>query len=234
MRIWDVHCGYLNRQSLLGEHRELHGMVSILVHGKKGYARHPETLRWANYTWALKIRHQQLAEEMGLRSYRDRSPVTTQQNRGAWPDGYIDEPHEQFNILAQKYEKKEQGRIPLPKTAQQLWSHHKYSILARDAVLYKTIGQQVAQATDEETFIQLSRLLSEQLRYPPSPGGIRNALQHMWGHVSRFNSEPKEEMENWSMATLLNKTQALSMKVHEPYLMVSTALSELGVWIKEK
>ena len=34
MRIWDVPAGYLNRQSLLGEHRELHGIYSILTNGK--------------------------------------------------------------------------------------------------------------------------------------------------------------------------------------------------------
>ena len=46
MRIWDINPGYLNRQSLLGEHRELHGIVSIIRDNKKGYSRHPETLRW--------------------------------------------------------------------------------------------------------------------------------------------------------------------------------------------
>jgi len=35
MRIWDIHPGYLNRQSLLGEHRELHGIFSIITN-KKG------------------------------------------------------------------------------------------------------------------------------------------------------------------------------------------------------
>ena len=43
MRIWDLSPGYLNRGSLLGEHRELHGLHSIIVNGKKGYANHPET-----------------------------------------------------------------------------------------------------------------------------------------------------------------------------------------------
>ncbi|MGB0468223.1 MAG: pyrimidine dimer DNA glycosylase/endonuclease V [Pontibacterium sp.] len=35
MRIWDIDPGYLNRQSLLGKHRELHGMVSIIAHNKR-------------------------------------------------------------------------------------------------------------------------------------------------------------------------------------------------------
>lgn len=80
MRIWDLHPGYLNRQSLLGEHRELHGMVSIIVNNKKGYSRHPETLRWMDFGWALNKRHQFLAAEMALRGYNDKSPVRTSYN----------------------------------------------------------------------------------------------------------------------------------------------------------
>jgi len=32
MRLWDIRPGYLNRKSLLGEHRERYGFVSLLVH----------------------------------------------------------------------------------------------------------------------------------------------------------------------------------------------------------
>ena len=53
MRIWDINPGYLNRQSLLGEHRELHGIVSIILNIKKGYSKHPETIRWVGYGWSL-------------------------------------------------------------------------------------------------------------------------------------------------------------------------------------
>ena len=96
MRIWDLHPGYLNRQSLLGEHRELHGMVSIIVNGKKGYSRHPETLRWMDFSWALNKRHQMLAGEMKLRGYNDKSPVAIRKNKDKWPDTYIDEPFDQI------------------------------------------------------------------------------------------------------------------------------------------
>lgn len=44
MRIWGITPGYLNDKSLLDEHRELHGIASILVNNKKGYAKHPETM----------------------------------------------------------------------------------------------------------------------------------------------------------------------------------------------
>ena len=121
MRIWDIHPGYLNRQSLLGEHRELHGIVSIIVNNKKGYSKHPETVRWVGYGWALRMRHQLLAAEMSLRKFTDKSPVLMRTNKGVWPEEYIDEPAQQFKILEFKYNNKEQGRIPLPKNAQELW-----------------------------------------------------------------------------------------------------------------
>ncbi|OQX44048.1 MAG: hypothetical protein B0D86_06490, partial [Candidatus Sedimenticola endophacoides] len=89
MRVWDIDPGYLNRQSLLGEHRELHGIVSVIRHGKRGYARHPETLRWNRHGWALWMRHRQLACEMALRGYRERSPVPLRSNPNVWPGDYI-------------------------------------------------------------------------------------------------------------------------------------------------
>ena len=204
MRIWDINPGYLNRQSLLGEHRELHGIVSIIVNGRKGYSKHPETLRWTNHGWALKMRHQLLASEMSLRNYTDRTPVITCTNKGIWPEKYIDEPRQQFRILEYKYKNKEQGRIPLPKNAQQLWSQHKYSVLARDVNLYKEIGKQVSAGSSNHDFSALSKTLTELLRIPPALGGIKNALQHMWGHVSNF-SNSEHNAETWSLIKLYNE-----------------------------
>ncbi len=232
MRIWDIHPGYLNRQSLLGEHRELHGIVSIIVNRKKGYSRHPETIRWAGYGWALKIRHQFLAAEMSLRNFTEKTPVLTRTNKGVWPEKYIDEPGRQFKILGAKYQGREKGRIPLPENAQQLWSQHKYSILARDVNLYRKIGRQVSIISPADDFSQLSGFLTQLLRTPPSAGGIRNALQHMWGHVSNSFSGPNSAVEAWSLKRLLDKTQRGAVKSKEPYLLSSTALSELKVWIK--
>ena len=131
MRVWDIDPGYLNRQSLLGEHRELHGIVSIIANNKKGYANHPETLRWVGYGWALRQRHRLLAAEMALRGYTDKSPVRLRSNKEEWPATYIDEPYAQFEILKTKYQDKEPGRIPLPNTPQDYWEQHKYSVLAR-------------------------------------------------------------------------------------------------------
>jgi len=57
--------------------------VPILVNRRKGYSRHPETLRWVGYGWALHMRHRQLAAEMALRGYHDRSPVSIVDNLSA-------------------------------------------------------------------------------------------------------------------------------------------------------
>lgn len=232
MRIWDLHPGYLNRQSLLGEHRELHGMVSIIVNNKKGYSRHPETLRWMDFGWALNKRHQLLAAEMALRGYNDKSPVRTRKNNGLWPDTFIDEPYAQIRLLKEKYRDKEPGRIPLPQNAQQMWRQHKYAVMARDVPLYKRIGAEVARMGTRDDFSGLARLLVETLRTPPSPGGLKNALQHMWGYVSDRYEESRGTVSGWPLATLLARIQDLAFRHRQPYLMESVALSELAVWLQ--
>ena len=231
MRIWDINPGYLNRQSLLGEHRELHGIVSIIVNGKKGYSSHPETLRWVGFGWALGMRHRLLAAEMSLRGFTDKTPVRTRTGKGMWPEVYIDEPIQQLRILGAKYRNKEQGRIPLPKNAQQLWSHHKYSVLARDPANYRKIGKTVSAMTPREDFSGLAMRLTELLRKPPSSGGIRNALQHMWGYVSDYSSMSKIDPQSCSLSRLLGEIQRRALKSQQSCLITSTAISELKVWI---
>jgi len=233
MRIWDLNSGYLNRQSLLGEHRELHGIVSIFLNNKKGYARHPETLRWVGYVWALKIRHQQLAAEMSLRGYQEKSPVDLSGSRDIWPEIYIDDPSQQLKILGEKYQTKEPGRIPLPANAQEIWRQHKYSIMARDVNLYRKLGRDVSDMRPRQDFAELTRLLTEKLRERPSAGGIRNALQHMWGYVSDIASASKKNVDTWPLDRLLLEIQGHAMDNRAPYLLDSTALSELMVWIVE-
>jgi len=75
MRIWDIHPQKLCRSHLLGEHRELHGLWSILANNKKGYSRHPETLRWKGKLCALFNRHEKLVAEMKKRGYNHNSPL---------------------------------------------------------------------------------------------------------------------------------------------------------------
>ncbi|MDA3839352.1 MAG: DUF1722 domain-containing protein [Candidatus Delongbacteria bacterium] len=230
MRIWDINPGYLNRQSLLGEHRELHGLVSIMVNNKKGYSKHPETLRWIGYGWAINIRHKQLVSEMELRGYTDKSPVRTRSNKLIWPEKYIDSPYEQFEILKKKYVGKESGRIVLPKSAQELWAQHKYSVMARDYNLYKQIASDMSTINNEQDFSSFVVKLINILRMEPDDKARRNTLQHMWGYVSKYSDLTGNELNNMDQKCLLKKIQDLSKENNEEYLMHSTALSELVVW----
>lgn len=75
MRIWDLPVDRLCRKHLLGEHSELHALWSILTRNRRGYSRHPETLRWRGKLKALFLRHQQQVGEMEKRGYRHQSPL---------------------------------------------------------------------------------------------------------------------------------------------------------------
>lgn len=230
MRIWDLNPGYLNRQSLLGEHRELHGIVSIIRHNKKGYSEHPETLRWVGYGWAIKQRHKLLVAEMNLRGYKDSSPVLLRSKTGIWPEGYIDSPAKQISILKEKYKNIEYGRIPLPKNAQQFWAQHKYSVMARDISAYKSIGKWVTSKTGSKELPKVSEEISIILQNAPEQRLIENTLLHMWGYVSNYATLSGKELRSLNMNALLNKIQALSLSNNVKYLIESTSLSELGAW----
>ncbi len=111
---------------------------------------------------------------MALQGYQHKSPVITRSNKGKWPNINIDDPVQQFFLLKEKYIDKEPGRIPLPKNQQQLWSQHKFSVLARNQSLYKKISRDVSN-NETDLVQQLSLLVTEILRDPPTEEGIRNA-----------------------------------------------------------
>lgn len=227
MRVWDVAPGYLNRQSLLGEHRELHGLRNILVEGKRGYARHPETLRWHGCLSGLAERHALLAAEMRLRGYVDRTPLALSRE-AAWPDVFVTPVVEQFALLASKYRGREAGRIPLPRNPQELWAHHKYSVMARDPAEYRRIGRRVAAMSPRAGMSALAEALTRMLREPPPPARLVNALEHMWGHVAGAATPEDRAAAAVSPAALLAVIQRLALATAEPYLMTSTGLSDLA------
>ncbi|NTV13657.1 MAG: DUF1722 domain-containing protein [Desulfobulbaceae bacterium] len=225
MRIWDIDPGFLNDRSLLGEHRELHGIFSILVNHKTGYSRHPETLRWQGHLPALAVRHGLLVAEMSLRGFHHHSPLPPPSGTIVWPERDIDPPGQQYAILTEKYRTKNQGRILLPKDHQQLWASHKYSVLARSPETYRRIGPLVATGT--LTLANLAGELLELLRTPPTPGRLHNSLQHLWGYVSSFSDL---RLDSANPATLLKEIGRLAREQQIAYLLQSTALGELRFW----
>jgi Pyrimidine dimer DNA glycosylase len=103
VRIWDLETSLLCDKHLLGEHRELHAIWSILTTGKQGYAHHPETLRWRGRLGALFARHDQQVAEMHRRGFRHRSPLDAVLATGAKRQTvYVDSPHEQHLKLARR------------------------------------------------------------------------------------------------------------------------------------
>lgn len=225
MRIWDIDPGFLNAQSLLGEHRELHGIHSIISKGKSGYSRHPETLRWVSYLPALVIRHEYLVEEMKIRGFNHYSPLDRVESSVEWPHIFIDQPAAQYRLLHSKYVGKKPGRIALPRNIQELWASHKYSVMARDPATYKKIGQLVASGTI--SFDDLTGKLVFLMHIPPSPGRLKNAVCHMWGYVADYSPVAPQDLTG---SELLQEIQEKSQKFDVDYLLSSTALSELKFW----
>lgn len=81
----------------------MHAIWSVLVGGKKGYARHPETLRWKGKLRALYGRHQALVSEMAQRGYHHRSPLAKSQATGsALQRVFVDSPQKEARILKNK------------------------------------------------------------------------------------------------------------------------------------
>jgi len=103
MRIWDIAPKKLCRNHLLGEHRELHAIWSILTKNKKGYSRHPETLRWKGKLKALYLRHEKLIEEMRARGYCHKSALDKRLAAGSLKQmEFIDSYKDQISILKRK------------------------------------------------------------------------------------------------------------------------------------
>jgi len=103
VRIWDLPPSVLYRAHLLGEHRELHAIWTVLVAGKSGYANHPETIRWRGKMAALYLRHEVLVIEMERRGYRHASPLDPALATGsAVQDVFVDLPERQLELLRAK------------------------------------------------------------------------------------------------------------------------------------
>ena len=103
MRIWDIRPHRLCRNHLLGEHRELHAIWSVLTKEKKGYSRHPETLRWKGKLRALYLRHERLTAEFRKRGYSHHTPLNKRLAVGlARQAQYVDPVRTQLKALRRK------------------------------------------------------------------------------------------------------------------------------------
>lgn len=102
MRIWDVPPQQLCRKHLLGEHRELHALWSIIQNNKSGYKHHPETKRWLGKLSALSIRHDNLVAEMKKRGYKHHTPLPVSPKDITTQNALLHSIDEQLEILKLK------------------------------------------------------------------------------------------------------------------------------------
>jgi hypothetical protein len=103
MRVWDIQANVLCNNHLLGEHREIHAIWKILTENKKGYARHPETLRWKGNLLALYLRHEKVVAEMIKRGFNHKSTLRKELVTGSGTQSiFIDQPDRQRMILLNK------------------------------------------------------------------------------------------------------------------------------------
>jgi len=103
MRIWDIPVEKLCNKHLLGEHRELHAIWSILINNKKGYSKHPETIRWDGKLKALYLRHEQQVEEMKKRGFSHKSSLKKKYAVGTnLQNEFVDSIDDQIIILRKK------------------------------------------------------------------------------------------------------------------------------------
>jgi Pyrimidine dimer DNA glycosylase len=103
VRIWDVDVRLLCDRHLLGEHRELHAIWTVHTEDRRGYARHPETLRWRGRLAALYARHEAQVAEMGRRGFRHASPLDPARATGDATQGEFLDPRDvQLDRLAQQ------------------------------------------------------------------------------------------------------------------------------------
>jgi hypothetical protein len=179
----------------------------------------------------LARRHSSLVAEMNLRGYTDRSPLPDGAGQIRWPETFVTPPAMQYDLLATKYAGRDQGRIPLPASAQELWAHHKYSVMARDPAAYRTLGPRIARMRRGADLSALAEELVRLLRRDPPAKFLLNALEHIWGHVSKIASADDKRVARASPADLFFRTCALAMQIQEPYLMASTALSDFALYV---
>jgi len=96
MRIWDTPCNNLCRQHLLGEHRELHCIWTVIIQKRTGgYSNHPETNRWRKHLPALFARHAEQVREMKRRGWNHKSNLdgsliaTNEDRQSPWEPPYL-------------------------------------------------------------------------------------------------------------------------------------------------
>ena len=101
--------------------------------------------------------------------------------------------------------------------------------MARDPELYKTIGRRVSRLRPHARCDALSAELVMVLRVRSEAGRLFSALEHMWGHVRDHATVAERLSASGAAAALMRAIQTAALRSAEPYLLASTALSDLAI-----
>jgi len=230
-----IHPGYLGNESLLNEYRLLRAATTTEFRETEPEKELSIIRQWRDHSSAAGIRFQWLAAELDFRGVTRKLPEMQMQGLRKphrWPQS-IARPALQLDAISENRDDIKTARIAFPKNAQQAWAQHKYSIMARDNELYRELGPRVAATKTESGFADVMDDLTYALRIIPGEGGIRNAAQHMWGHVSD-NKKVDPDFGDWTLTRLLSEIKRRAVNQKEKYLLHSTALTELQTWLPGK
>lgn len=222
-RIFDLDAGFLDDELLSGQMRLLVGLVST-DRGRSAGDRLP--IEWQGHEDALTLRLNQLMGEMTLRGMAVPGEVKVTSETIIWPPLAAQALSEEISYIAARATEGKKGRIRVPRNDHELWATYKYSLLARNRQAYESFGRRVAaRAVPLET---LWLAMVNASRVAPQEGGIRNALQHMWGYVSEHSTlSPQVD----DLDALASEVQRLARTHEVSYLINSTALGELRAWL---
>lgn len=221
--VFDIDAGLLDDELLASQMRYLVGLVG--AGGDLG-PQTPVPAGWQGHEDALALRLNQVQEESALRggAIPGRVPVTPESV--IWPIPQAAGLEAQLAIVRERAGAGRVGRIRLPRNDHELWASYKYSVLARNYRAYQSFGQRVAARRIPLNELWLSMVSAS--RVAPVRGGIRNALQHMWGYVSG-HSDMSPQADDLSALAREIQQQAAAHQVS--YLLNSTALGELRAWL---
>ncbi|WP_166262299.1 YbgA family protein [Marinobacter salicampi] len=222
-RVFDIDAGLLDDELLSGQLRLLVGLVGG---GRPRNAQTPAPRGWQGHEDALALRLNQVLEEVILRGGATPGRVSVTEESVIWPVPDPADLKDQLDKVRERAQGGLTGRIRMPRNDHELWATYKYSVLARNYRAYQSFGQRVAARSIAVDELWLSMVSAS--RVAPLPGGMRNALQHMWGYVSGFSTmSPQTE----DLVGLAGEIQRLAVAHEVSYLLNSTALGELRAWL---
>jgi hypothetical protein len=218
--IYDVDPGFLDDIRLAAQMRLLAGLVTT----RSGQLPEHYPADWVGHEDALTLRFNQAIGELRLRGLTAPEPLPLTSESIVWPPLDRDRLSRQLQELAAG----PRGRIRLPRSDHELWASYKYAVLARNQQSYSRIGQRVAARA--LPYEQLWLWLINASHVPPKEAGLRNALQHMWGYVSKQSTI---NPQTGSLVDLLREVQQLAAAHEVSYLLNSTALGEFAAWLPQ-